>query len=533
MSENVILTGFMGTGKSTVGKVFARQLGCQFVDMDDCISEQLGKPINRIFLESGEAAFRNMENDLCERLSQEKDLVISTGGGTLINQNNRRILEKTGRLICLNADVEVLLQRIQKADDPVRPLINSGDKQISIRRLLAERETAYQAIPWQIDTTHLDVDQVIDRVSVIANAVKLNVVHPASPYPVWIGSGILEHCGDLLFQACAPRGSNVAIVSNSTVASHYASIISQKLDCRGYQPFLFTMGDGEKYKSLDTVASLYEQFLSSGINREDTIIALGGGIVGDVSGFAAASYLRGIRFVQIPTSLLAMIDSSIGGKTGVNLPQGKNLVGAFKQPGFVLIDPITLKTLPEAEIRAGLAEIIKHGLIADPALFESLEKSPGDVSMFWQKDCGASMIAKAVKVKITFVEEDPYEQGSRIKLNLGHTIGHAIERVSRYKLRHGEAVSIGMIAAAALSSKMKISKTNITERLQSVLHLWKLPVECPPFPVEEIIHAMDHDKKKKGRKLQWILPEAIGKVDIASDIPVEMVKKTLMEMGAK
>jgi 3-dehydroquinate synthase len=256
-------------------------------------------------------------------------------------------------------------------------------------------------------------------------------------------------------------------------------------------------------------------------------------VVGDVSGFAAASYLRGIRFVQIPTTLLAMIDSSVGGKTGVNLSQGKNLVGAFKQPSFVLIDPNTLKTLPEVEIRAGLAEVIKHGVIADPALFEILERSNGNVSMFWQSDCGASMIAKAVQVKIAFVEEDPYEQGIRACLNLGHTIGHALERVSHYKLRHGEAVAIGMIAAAILSSKMKISKSNITERLQSILHFWKLPVNCPPYPVEEILHAMTYDKKKKGGKNHWVLPESVGKVDIFNHVPLEIVRTTLLEMGAK
>lgn len=533
MSENIILTGFMGTGKSTVGKIIARQFGRQFVDMDECITGQLGKPIHRIFSENGEAAFRNFEIDLCKKLSHEQDLVVATGGGTLINQVNRRTLEKTGRLICLNADVDVVSQRIQKADDPVRPLINTEDQQSTIRRLLTERETAYQSIPWQIDTTHLEVDQVVNRVSTIANAVKLTVVHPSPPYPIWIGSGLLGHCGDVLFQAGASKGSKVAIVSNSVIASYYADIISDNLYKRGYSPVLFTIDDGEENKSLHTVTNLFNHFLDGGIDRDDTVIALGGGVIGDVSGFAAASYLRGIRFVQIPTSLLGMVDSSVGGKTGVNLPQGKNLVGAFKQPSFVLIDPITLKTLPEAEIRAGLAEVIKHGVIADPALFEILERSNGNTSIFWQRDCGAEIIAKAVKVKIAFVEEDPYEQGIRACLNLGHTIGHALERVSLYKMRHGEAVAIGMIAAATLSSKMKISKSNITERLQSILHLWKLPVNCPPYPVEEILHAMTYDKKKKGKKIHWVLPEAVGKVDIFTHVPLEIVKTTLLEMGAK
>jgi 3-dehydroquinate synthase len=264
------------------------------------------------------------------------------------------------------------------------------------------------------------------------------VTSPTSTYEIVIGRGLLA----ALDPAEYGLTGRVAVVTNTTLAPLYGGELVRRLP----DAALVTMPDGEQYKTLDTVARLYADFVDARLDRASTVIALGGGVVGDTVGFAAATYMRGVRLVQIPTSLLAMVDSSVGGKVGVDLPQGKNLVGAFKQPDAVLIDPAVLDTLPPHEWRCGAAEAIKHALIADPGLLGLIDPSPEGV-----KD-QAAMIARAVQVKVDVVQQDPYEKGIRAHLNFGHTFAHAVEQVSGYRWLHGEAVGVGMVAAARLSA---------------------------------------------------------------------------------
>ncbi|RME44321.1 MAG: 3-dehydroquinate synthase, partial [Caldilineae bacterium] len=259
---------------------------------------------------------------------------------------------------------------------------------------------------------------------------------PTGSYPIHLGEGVLSEAGERL--AKRGFGGVCAVVTNPTVAQHHAGPLLDSLRRSGFRPVLCPIPDGEAHKTLATVAGLYDRFLSAGLERKSVVLALGGGVVGDTAGFAAATYLRGVPFVQIPTTLLAMVDASVGGKTGVDLPQGKNLVGAFKQPEMVLIDPLLLRTLPAAEFRAGLAEVLKHGIIGHPALFHALRR--GDFTLPW-------MIAEAVKVKVRVVEADPFEGGRRAVLNLGHTFGHAFERLANFRLRHGEGVAMGLVCA--------------------------------------------------------------------------------------
>jgi 3-dehydroquinate synthase len=261
------------------------------------------------------------------------------------------------------------------------------------------------------------------------------------------------------------------------------------------------------------------------LDRSGAVLSLGGGVTGDIAGFAAASFMRGVRFAQAPTTLLAMVDASVGGKTGVDLPQGKNLVGAFKQPAMVLIDPAVLATLDAAEIRSGMAETIKHGVIGAPDLFAELEANP-------QSPLSAAQLARSLRVKIETVEEDPFEQGRRAVLNLGHTVGHGLEKLSGFSLRHGEAVSIGMAAAARIAAELGQADPSLADRIEAALAAWELPVRCPPFDADEIWKAMAHDKKKRGRGLRWVLPRAIGEVEITEDVPPGVVKSSLSSLGA-
>jgi 3-dehydroquinate synthetase len=248
--------------------------------------------------------------------------------------------------------------------------------------------------------------------------------------------------------------------------------------------------------------------------------------------------MRGVRFAQIPTSLLAMVDASVGGKTGVDLPQGKNLAGAFKQPLCVTIDPTVLETLDDAEFRSGMAEVIKHGVVGDPGLFADLERiGTRSTGSSIHRALTPAELARALRVKIDIVEQDPYEHGRRAVLNLGHTVGHALEKLSDFKLRHGEAVSVGMVAAARIAVRLGLAKSALSERLQAVLAVWDLPLDCrvpgwPRFQAEAIWRAMAHDKKRRRDTLRWVLPLAIGEVTIRGDVPRPTVMTTLRELGA-
>jgi len=414
-----------------------------------------------------------------------------------------------------------------------------ADPRAEVERLLEVRRPVYAAIPWRIDTTHLSVEQVAARVVEIMNRETretrffpktwfLAVHHPTGEYSIVIGDGLLAHVGDLLDAAGVPAGGRVAVVSNPVVAPLYGSQVEAALRSAGWQPFACTVPDGEEHKTPATVARLYEQFLAGGLDREGTVLALGGGVTGDAAGFAAATFMRGVRLVQVPTTLLAMVDSSAGGKTGVNLPQGKNLVGAFKQPALVAIDPTVLATLPVEELRSGMAELIKHAIIADPDLFTDLEREARD-SPFAIR---GSHVARALRVKIAIVEEDPLEQGRRAVLNLGHTVGHALEQLSGFRLRHGEAVGIGIAAAVRIAAALGRAAPALVDRIETALGVWGLPVACPPFAAGEIWEAMSYDKKRRGATLRWALPRAIGEVEIVEDVPREVVETVLYRMGA-
>ncbi|OQY30916.1 MAG: 3-dehydroquinate synthase [Anaerolineaceae bacterium 4572_5.2] len=271
---------------------------------------------------------------------------------------------------------------------------------------------------------------------------------------------------------------------------------------------------------MDSVQELWNAFLEAKIERGSTVVALGGGVVGDLAGFAAATFLRGVNWVNVPTSLLAMVDSSLGGKTGADLPQGKNLVGAFHAPRLVLVDPETLSTLPEVELRNGLAEVIKHGVIGAPELFRDLTDLTG-----FQNLSGLSgldwteIVRRAMAVKIKIIEEDPYEQGLRQSLNFGHTIGHAVELASDFTLRHGEAVAIGMVAEARLAEEMGVAKSGLEKKITSTLRGLGLPTEIPPgLDEKRIQHALQRDKKKSGGVVRFALPVRVGEVRVGVEV---------------
>jgi 3-dehydroquinate synthase len=344
----------------------------------------------------------------------------------------------------------------------------------------------------------------------------ITVTHPTGSYPIYFGEDTLATTGQRLAEL--GYAGRCAIVTNRVVGQYYAEPLLASLRVAGFTPTRIDLPDGEQFKTLETVADLYGKLIEARLDRRSPIIALGGGVLGDTAGFAAASFLRGVPLVQVPTTLLAMVDSSVGGKTGVDLPQGKNLVGAFKQPEMVTIDPNVLKTLPTAEFRAGLAEVVKHGIIASPELFAALER--GQYELTW-------LLYEAVKVKVRVVEADPYEQGRRAVLNLGHTFGHAFEQLANFQIRHGEGVAMGLVCAARLATRLGYCAGETSERITALLEQLELPTQHPPYPAAGIWTAMTTDKKRHGNTLRFILPRDIGDVDIFNDIAQEDVEAIL------
>ncbi len=334
---------------------------------------------------------------------------------------------------------------------------------------------------------------------------------PDSQYPIVIGDGVLKSL-PALFADRKLKGK-VAIVTNETLAPLYGKPLSDALG----NATLITVPDGEQYKTLETVRTLYDAFIGAGLDRRSVIVGLGGGVVGDMAGFAAATYLRGVAFVQAPTSLLAMVDSSVGGKVGVDLPQGKNLIGAFKQPEIVAVDTSVLATLPDVEWRCGVAEVVKAGLIRDTSLL--------DANLY--KRGATAFIQQAIAFKVAVVQEDPYENGIRAFLNLGHTFGHALERVSDYSWRHGEAVSVGLLAAARLSQVHGLCDATLPFRVEQLLRALNMPVRYRKYSAAEIRAAMNTDKKRANGRVRFVLLRAAGDPVLCDDVPDSKVLSVL------
>lgn len=513
--RNLTITGFMGTGKTTVGQILAERLGRTFVDMDARIEAEFGKTIAQVFADDGEELFRQAEARLCQKLAGENSLVIATGGGALVSEENLQAMEAAGPVVCLTAGADTILSRVEEFED--RPLLpgDREEKRRNIENLLLSRRGAYGRIPLRVPTDDIQPEAVAENVidalagnNEIAGMTRITVPTPDGHYHICIGEGILASAGQLLANRGAAKGKT-AIVSNEEIAKHFAETVSESLRKEGYTPVLCIVPEGEAHKTLATVGDLYDQFVAAELDRRSPIIGLGGGVVGDMAGFAAATYLRGAPFVQIPTSLLAMVDASVGGKTGVDLPQGKNLVGAFKQPIVVIMDPEVLAELPAAEFRSGLAEIVKHGILGAKDLFRQMEEEgPTDLTQ---------MIADAVRVKVDVVIEDPFEKGRRATLNLGHTFGHAIEQVSGYTLRHGEAVAIGTVAAARMAVALDRCRPETASRIERCLERLDLPTAASGLDLEDVYAMMFRDKKRSGRLLRFIIPQEIGDVVIIDD----------------
>ena len=542
-NTNIILVGMMGAGKTTIGKALANSLGKEFVDSDHEIQDRTGVKIPVIFEIEGEAGFRKRESEVLSELVKKSNIVLATGGGAVLSRENRQILRRGGIVIYLRASVNDLYRRTRY--DKNRPLLQTQNLFARLNELYAQRDALYR------ETAHVIIDSgkqgvrflvqklinkliSIDFNNIMKNNNKNSMqtitvdFTPSSDkrsYAIHIGHGILQQVD--LIVSCLPQ-KRVAIVSNTTIAPLYLDNLRAALEKQGVISVSIILPDGEAHKNWETLNLIFDALLKNHCERNTAILALGGGVIGDLTGFAAATYLRGVPFIQIPTTLLAQVDSSVGGKTGINHPLGKNMIGAFYQPRMVLADSATLNTLPDRELRAGLAEIIKYGLIRDPAFFDWLERNmhrllardPVTLNEAIQRSC---------ENKAEIVAADEKEEGVRALLNLGHTFGHAIENGMGYGVwLHGEAVAAGIVLAADLSRRMKLISEADVSRIRKIFLQAGLPVVAPRMPPEKYLQLMMLDKKVDAGRARFIVLNRIGEAVMRADISPAILNETIL-----
>jgi 3-dehydroquinate synthase len=515
---NLVLAGPPGSGKTAVGRRLAERLGRPFADTDELVERLAGKSIPRIFGEAGEPAFRQLESVACGQLAEPAGRIIACGGGALLDEHSRLLLEAGGSLVSLTAEPEALLARL--GENGARPLLAGPDRAERLQSLLAARRGLYQSIATQVETTGLSVDQVAERIASLPlarAAVRLQAHQPAPGYPVELGTGLLPRLAEMLEQAGLARP--FLVVSEANVGPLHGKAAQQALQCP-----LASVAAGERHKTHASLLQLYTALTDAGLDRSSTLVAVGGGVLCDLAGFAAATFLRGIRWVAVPTSLLAMVDAGLGGKVGVNLPVGKNLVGAFHPPRLVCADLDTLSTLPPAELRSGLAELTKSALVGDAELFSRLETGPLWVTRDW--------IQRAMQVKLSIVDQDPQEHAQRARLNLGHTFAHALEAASGYTLPHGPAVAVGLVAAARLGRELGLCEADLPGRVQLVLQRLELPVSFSGLETEPILAAMKQDKKSRAGRLRFVLPRTPGQVEFGVEAPEAVVREIVEGLRA-
>ncbi len=551
--RSIVLVGMMGSGKTSVGKRLAAALGLPFVDADAEIETAAGMTIAEIFARHGEAYFRDGERRVVSRVLGEAQRVVATGGGAYMNAATREKIGERGISIWLKADADVLLRRVRKRVN--RPLLSVDDQEQTLRRLIDERYPVYALADFCVVSRDLPHDAVIaeildtigsglDALPRLSVPVKTEFVAPAifarppetresahsvvavelgaRRYEIVVGDGLLTEAGARIARL-AP-GAACVVVTDENVARHCLPALEASFDAAAIRHHRIVVPAGEGSKSWPMFQRVCEGVVAAKAERGDLVVALGGGVVGDLAGFAAATVRRGMRFVQIPTTLLAQVDSSVGGKTAINSEHGKNLVGAFHQPSLVLADTGALASLPPREFRAGYAEIFKYGLINDAPFLSWLENHWREV--FSRGPALTEAIAASCRSKAAIVARDETEQGDRALLNLGHTFGHALEALAHFnteRLNHGEGVAIGLACAFRFSARLGLCPEDDAARVEAHLRAVGLPSRVADIAgfnagPDAILEAMYQDKKVERGALTFILARGVGQAFVARGV---------------
>lgn len=541
-SENrtIVLVGLMGVGKTTIGRRLAHQLGLAFADADEEIEKAAGCSIADIFERFGEAGFRDGERRVIHRLMAGARQVIATGGGAFVNTDTRTLILNEGLSIWLDADIDILVDRTARRN--TRPLLKTGDPREVLTQLAQARRPFYSQAHIHVSSNRTPHDVTVQTIIRILKermiiqdtlqTITIPVDIAGKPYGVEIGAGLLATAGARLQPHLKSR---TVIITDATVAELYLKSLEAQVASLGVAVSHIILPAGEAAKSFKQLDAILQHLIDCGIDRADSIIALGGGVVGDITGFAASILRRGCQFIQIPTTLLAQVDSSVGGKTAINMPQGKNLVGSFHQPCTVLADTEVLKSLPQRQMLAGYAEIVKYGLINDAGFFAWLE-AHGEAVIAGSAYELRHAIEVSVRAKAAIVAEDETESsGVRELLNLGHTFGHALEAATGFSdtLLHGEAVAHGIVLAFDYSVRLGICLAEDAARVRAHFNTVGFGTSLKPWLMatgKELAHHMLQDKKTRNGKLPFLLTRGIGKTYLDRNVDLADVEIFLDEV---
>jgi len=559
--RSIVLIGLMGSGKTSTGRRLAQQLGLEFSDADAEIEAAAGLSISEIFARHGEAYFRDGERRVMARLLGEGQRVLATGGGAFMDEETRARIAAAGISIWLKADLDVLWRRVRKRSH--RPLLQNSDPEETLRQLMEQRYPIYEradiTVISQDGPQELAVEEVIKKLEFFLrfsrdtpppvkprlmplpnclgrpseSQANVRVELGSRSYSILIGDGLIGEAADHVRRR-DPKAA-CAILTDENVAGLHLARLEQALDAVSIRHSCVIVPPGERAKSFAEYARVCNTLIECKLERGDFIIALGGGVVGDLAGFVAATLRRGMRFIQVPTTLLAQVDSSVGGKTGINAPLGKNLIGAFHQPSLVLADTATLDTLPEREFRAGYAEIVKYGLIADAEFFDWLDIEAKKVC---ELDLAAlnRAVLTSCRMKAEIVAGDERETGdSRALLNFGHTFGHALEAETGFGdvLLHGEAVALGMVLAFDFAVRLGIASGQDATRVRRHIARLGLPSDLGAVGLarkaDRLLAHMAKDKKVRDGRITLILPRRIGDAYVMREARSEDLREFLAE----
>jgi shikimate kinase/3-dehydroquinate synthase len=534
--RHLYLIGNMGSGKTTVGALIAQRLGIFFTDLDRNVELMTGQTIAELFAQRGEEAFRRLEREALARTIVLMDSVVATSGGVVLRADNRALMRSKGWVVYLRASPETLWQRLQHSTN--RPLLRTESPYETLQAIVQAREPLYQEADWVVGTDALRPEEVADAiVRVLKPTPEAPLIIPVlsnqpNEYSVLIAPEMCAHAVEAILQRIQP--TRVAILTHPKLR-RYADPLHAGFTQHGVPAHLMTLPSGERVKSLRVAERLYAQLLEAGCDRSSLLIVVGGGVLGDLGGFVAATYMRGIPYVQVPTTLLAQVDSSVGGKVAVDLPQGKNLVGAFHQPLMTLIDPDTLGTLPLRHWRNGFAEMLKYGAALHIGLWRRLQifveaKVVSARRVHKETALWAIPIARCISLKAQIVSDDERDlSGRRALLNFGHTVGHAIEAALGYRgWLHGEAIAAGMVAEAEIGRILGVTPPEVADELRETIAQAGLPTRLPAgVDADTLLTLMRHDKKRAGDSLSIVLLEAIGNARLAPNIPMEAIREAL------
>ncbi|HZC08353.1 MAG TPA: 3-dehydroquinate synthase [Ktedonobacterales bacterium] len=547
--ERIVIIGPTGAGKTTVGAALATLLGWRFLDLDAAISAAAGLTVREIFAREGLSEFRAREAAALAEALAERRLVIACGAGIVEPEGNLPLALQRAWVVALACAPETSLRRATTDADAqslalheLRPMLAGPDALSRIHEMTLRRQPLYAQAHVTVATDTITADAVAARIAADliargrmpdagATAITRRIT-AGTGYDAVVGWGALSELPARLRALDLPP--RLSVVSDSSVAALYAEPAMERLRAAGFTPDLFVVPAGEESKSREQLNAVHDWLAERRIERGEGLIALGGGVVGDLAGFAAATYLRGLPLVHVPTSLLAQVDASIGGKVAIDHPRGKNLIGAFYQPRLVLADTATLLTLPTRQRVEGWAEVIKHGAALDAEYFAALERQV-DALLALEPAATTAVIARSVAIKASVIEGDEREGegGRRALLNFGHTLGHAIEAVTGYqRWLHGEAVSMGMIFASRLGWRMDVTPRDVVDRLEALLTRFGLPTRIDGLSAPMLLRATLWDKKARGGRVRWALLTALGESALFDAAPENAVRATLLELGA-